>query len=49
MVLHTRALLTAVLEVERELELLPEVTLGAGSHLQGSREFSESKSAYTQN
>lgn len=43
MVLHTEALLTAVLEVERELELLPEVTLGAVSHFHSSREVSESK------
>lgn len=46
----TRALLTTVLDVERELEGLLESAVGAsGSHLQNHREFSESRQAYTHN
>lgn len=44
----TRALLTTVLEVERELEGLLELTVGGGgSPLQNHREFSQSRQAYT--
>lgn len=43
----TRALLTTVLDVERELEGLLESIVGAGgSHLQNHREFSESRQAH---
>jgi len=45
-----RALLTTVLDVERELEGLLELVVGAGaSHLQNHREFSESRQAHAHN
>lgn len=44
----TRQSLTTVLDVERELEGLLELTVAAGgSHLQNHRELSESRQAHT--